>query len=86
MHRIFRDCKLSGKVTTHSLRKTFATALHRGGVSVKVVQELLGHANLNTTEAYIEVTESDKIEAMEVLKPVEGLHKMHLSWSDRRTG
>jgi len=82
LHRIFWDCKLSGKVTVHSLRKTFAASLHRCGVPVKVIQELLGHANLNTTEAYIEVTESDKIEAVEVLELVEGLHKKYLSLSN----
>lgn len=84
LHRIYRDCKLAGKVTTHSLRKTFATALHRGGVPVKVIQELLGHANLNTTEAYIEITEADKIAAVEVLEPDHELHKRTLLWSNNQ--
>ena len=64
---IFRACRLSGKVTTHSLRKTFATQLAARGVPIRVIQELLGHRSLNTTEAYVAVTEEDKRRAVEVL-------------------
>jgi integrase/recombinase XerD len=66
---IFRECRLAGKVTTHSLRKTFATQLSSKGVPIRVIQELLGHRNLNTTEAYVAVTEQDKLRAVEALVP-----------------
>ena len=42
-------------VSTHSLRKTLATTLMERGVSLRVVQELLGHRELATTAQYLGV-------------------------------
>ena len=49
---------LSDKITVHSLRHGFATKLHNSGVSIPVIQQLMGHKSPTTTYRYIHTTDS----------------------------
>lgn len=54
-------------ISWHSFRRTFATRLHRAGISIFVISKMLDHSNVRTTQEYIDVFE-DQIEgAIEAL-------------------
>lgn len=56
IQKIVKDLALKTHVTPHTLRHTFATHLLNNGTDIKTVQELLGHASLNTTGIYTHVS------------------------------
>ncbi|MBI3553010.1 MAG: tyrosine-type recombinase/integrase [Elusimicrobia bacterium] len=58
---------ISGDFSPHSLRHSAATDLVRGGANIRVVQEFLGHASLETTKRYARVDDKDLRSAGEIL-------------------
>ncbi len=64
-----RSAGIQGHVTPHTLRHSFATHMLRGGASVRDVQELLGHANVSTTQVYTQLADAHLREVYEQVHP-----------------
>ena len=61
-------------VSPHVLRHSYATSLIAGGADLRVVQELLGHASLLTTQIYTHIEKQNLRETVEVYHPISGHH------------
>ena len=59
LSQAFSSAKLQGKVSAHSLRKTYANKLLQQGGNLYAVKEALGHASIQTTQDYLGIGEDE---------------------------
>ena len=67
LKKAFIAVGLNGKLATHSLRKSFTQRLYDKSGDIYLVQELLGHRNISTTQKYLGVNYADARAAVEAI-------------------
>ena len=54
-----KEAGLKKRITSHTFRHSFATHLLENGINIRVVQDLMGHSDVKTTEVYTHVMQKD---------------------------
>ena len=65
-----QEARIDKRVSCHTLRHSFATNLLESGVNIRVLQELLGHKDVSTTEIYTHVMDKG---FLNISSPLDGL-------------
>ena len=68
LKKVYQKAGLTGKVTTHSMRKTVANKVYSATGDLLVVKEVLGHKNLATTQQYLGVGMERLSSAMDAIE------------------
>ncbi len=69
IRKLAKSSGIDKKVTPHVLRHTFATSLLRNGADIRIIQVLLGHSSISTTQVYTHVDSNDLRKSYERYAP-----------------
>ena len=81
LKKAFIAAGLNGKLATHSLRKSFAQRVYNKSGDIYLVQELLGHRNISTTQKYLGVNYADARAAVEAIALITESDSCHLLYN-----
>lgn len=68
MRRVVVQLKIKKAISIHSLRHSYATHLLEAGVSLRLIQQYLGHSSLQTTTVYLHLTSQGQQQAVETIE------------------